>query len=181
MFEQLTLRHIPPLFLSTAITIGSFTPFFRNSEYALRLFGFPNDIAANKAAWPLIKVMSARVSTIGTISVSQLLHIISSQPDRHRVVAPVPGRPSGGHGHPFRINGLDGVDRWVGLCKRWDARVCNVPRYDYGCGCAVGYAWYDIGEVLLGCGHIKISHQELHGLQNNAPSLIVRRELNVRS
>jgi hypothetical protein len=49
------------------MTIGSFTPFFRNSEYALRLFGFPSDIAANKAAWPLIQVMSARVSTIGSL------------------------------------------------------------------------------------------------------------------
>jgi hypothetical protein len=71
MFSHFHPRHLPPLFLSTAITIGSFTTFFRTPDYALSLFGFPNDIAANKAAWPLIKVMSARVSTIGTSPVSQ--------------------------------------------------------------------------------------------------------------
>jgi hypothetical protein len=60
MFEHFTLRHLPPLLLSTAITMGSFTPFTRDPEYAIRLFGFPNDIAASRAAWPLIKVGSAR-------------------------------------------------------------------------------------------------------------------------
>ncbi|KAF1833630.1 hypothetical protein BDW02DRAFT_374516 [Decorospora gaudefroyi] len=66
MFQHFTPRHIPPLLLSTAITIGSFTPFTRDPEYALRLFGFADPIAGNRAAWPLVKVMSARVSTIGT-------------------------------------------------------------------------------------------------------------------
>ncbi|KAF2873251.1 hypothetical protein BDV95DRAFT_605806 [Massariosphaeria phaeospora] len=40
-------------------------PFTYGPKAALLKFGFPEHIAVSKAAWPIIKVGSARVSTIG--------------------------------------------------------------------------------------------------------------------
>lgn len=65
MFEQVALRHIPPLLLATIITIGGAMPFTHGPEAALLEFGFPKHIAASKAAWPVHKVGSARVTVMG--------------------------------------------------------------------------------------------------------------------
>jgi hypothetical protein len=65
MFSHFTLRHLPPLLLATTITIGGAMPYTHGSRAALLKFGFPQDIASSKAAWPVIKVGSARVTTIG--------------------------------------------------------------------------------------------------------------------
>lgn len=59
------LRHLPPLLLATAISIGGTMPFTHGPEAALFKFGFPQHIAVSKAAWPVIKVGSSRVTTIG--------------------------------------------------------------------------------------------------------------------
>ena len=40
-------------------------PFTYGPEAALLKFGFPQQIAVSKPAWPIIKVGSARVTTIG--------------------------------------------------------------------------------------------------------------------
>ncbi|KAF2819135.1 hypothetical protein CC86DRAFT_375308 [Ophiobolus disseminans] len=65
MFEQFTLRHIFPLLLATQVTFGGMMPFTHGPEAALLKFGFPPSIAASKGAWPVIKIGSARVTTIG--------------------------------------------------------------------------------------------------------------------
>jgi hypothetical protein len=65
MFDHFMLRHIPPLLLATTITIGGTVPFIQGPEAALLMFGFPRRIAISKAAWPVIKVGSARVSAMG--------------------------------------------------------------------------------------------------------------------
>jgi hypothetical protein len=65
MFEHFAYRHIPPLLLATTITIGGTMPYTHGPEAALLKFGFPPAIARSKAAWPIITVGSARVSTIG--------------------------------------------------------------------------------------------------------------------
>jgi hypothetical protein len=65
MFDHFVLRHIPPLLLATTITIGGTMPFIQGPEAALLMFGFPQHIAVSKAAWPVIKVGSARVSAMG--------------------------------------------------------------------------------------------------------------------
>ncbi|KAH7110904.1 hypothetical protein B0J11DRAFT_544181 [Dendryphion nanum] len=65
MFEQFALRHLPPLLLATTITLGGTMPFTYGPEAALLKFGFPKSVAISKCAWPVIKVGSARVTTIG--------------------------------------------------------------------------------------------------------------------
>ncbi|KAF2204383.1 hypothetical protein GQ43DRAFT_437962 [Delitschia confertaspora ATCC 74209] len=65
MFEQFALRHLPPLILATSISIGGTVPYIYGPQAALVMFGFPEHIAASKAAWPIIKVGSARVTTMG--------------------------------------------------------------------------------------------------------------------
>lgn len=65
MFDQVALRHLPLLLLATIITIGGMMPFTYGPEAALLKFGFPQHIAIFKPTWPIIKVGSARVSTIG--------------------------------------------------------------------------------------------------------------------
>ncbi|KAI9707922.1 MAG: hypothetical protein M1820_004341 [Bogoriella megaspora] len=65
MFDDFALRHIPPLLLATAITIGGLMPFYSTPEKALLKFGFPKRVATSQGAWPVITVGSARVSTIG--------------------------------------------------------------------------------------------------------------------
>lgn len=65
MFDKFTLRHLPPLLLATQITIGGLMPFTHGPEASLLKFGFPQNIAASKAAWPVIKVGSARVTAMG--------------------------------------------------------------------------------------------------------------------
>ncbi|PSN67347.1 hypothetical protein BS50DRAFT_574055 [Corynespora cassiicola Philippines] len=65
MFEHFSWRHLPPLLLATTITIGGTMPWTHGPTAALLKFGFPQHIADSKAAWPIIKVGSARVSTIG--------------------------------------------------------------------------------------------------------------------
>jgi hypothetical protein len=65
MFEDFTYRHIPPLLLAAQITIGGLMPWTHGPRAALLKFGFPPSIASSKAAWPIIKVGSARVSAFG--------------------------------------------------------------------------------------------------------------------
>lgn len=65
MFEQFTWRHLPPLLLATQVTFGGMMPFTHGPEAALLKFGFPKPIAVSKAAWPVIKIGSARVTAIG--------------------------------------------------------------------------------------------------------------------
>jgi hypothetical protein len=65
MFEHFVYRHLPPILLATSISIGGMMPYTRGPEPSLLLFGFPQHIASNKGAWPIIKVGSARVTTIG--------------------------------------------------------------------------------------------------------------------
>jgi hypothetical protein len=65
MFENFTWRHVPPLLLATQVTIGGMYPFIWGPEAALLKFGFPKHIAVSKPAWPVIKIGSARVTTIG--------------------------------------------------------------------------------------------------------------------
>ncbi|KAF2877156.1 hypothetical protein BDV95DRAFT_589776 [Massariosphaeria phaeospora] len=65
MFEHFAYRHLPPLLLAAVITVGGARPYTHGCEHALLEFGFPKAIAVNKAAWPVIKTGSARVTTIG--------------------------------------------------------------------------------------------------------------------
>jgi hypothetical protein len=65
MFENFSYRHIPPLLLATQVTLGGLMPFTHGPEAALLKFGFPKQIAVSKAAWPVIKIGSARVTAIG--------------------------------------------------------------------------------------------------------------------
>ncbi|KAI9644960.1 hypothetical protein NHQ30_006995 [Ciborinia camelliae] len=59
-----TLRHIPPLFVATALTFGGLIPFF-NAEYAILEFGLPKRIAVSKPAQSIMILSSARISAIG--------------------------------------------------------------------------------------------------------------------
>jgi hypothetical protein len=65
MFDDFTPRHIPPLLLATQVTLGGMMPFTHGPEASLLKFGFPKEIAFAKAAWPVIKIGSARVTAIG--------------------------------------------------------------------------------------------------------------------
>jgi hypothetical protein len=65
MFEHFVWRHMPPLILATLITVGGMRPYSHGPVHALLEFGFPQHIADSKAAWPIIKVGSARVTSIG--------------------------------------------------------------------------------------------------------------------
>lgn len=65
MFDDFNLRHILPLLLATQITFGGMMPFTHGPEASLLKFGFPREIAVSKAAWPVIKIGSARVTAIG--------------------------------------------------------------------------------------------------------------------
>jgi len=65
MFEDFTPRHILPLLLAAQITVGGMMPFTHGPEASLLKFGFPKEIATARAAWPVIEVGSARVTTIG--------------------------------------------------------------------------------------------------------------------
>jgi hypothetical protein len=64
MFEDFTWRHLPPL-LATQITFGGMYPFIFGPKAALLKFGFPSPIANSPAAWPVIKIGSARVTSMG--------------------------------------------------------------------------------------------------------------------
>lgn len=65
MFEHFALRHIPPLLLASIWTLGGAMSFTHGPEAALLAYGFSQNIASSKAAWPLIKVEGSRVTTIG--------------------------------------------------------------------------------------------------------------------
>ena len=65
MFEDFTYRHIPSLFLGIHIAIGGLMPWTHGPRAALLKFGFPPSIASSPAAWPLIKVGSARITAFG--------------------------------------------------------------------------------------------------------------------
>lgn len=65
MFEHFAARHLPPLLLATILSIGGTMSFTHGSEAALLKFGFPQQIAGSKAAWPVIKIEGSRVTTIG--------------------------------------------------------------------------------------------------------------------
>ncbi|ERF77032.1 hypothetical protein EPUS_07938 [Endocarpon pusillum Z07020] len=64
MFTNFTLRHVPPLFVATALTFGGLMPFF-NAEYAILEFGLPERIASSKAAQSIMIISSARITAIG--------------------------------------------------------------------------------------------------------------------
>ena len=65
MFENFAIRHLPPLFLGTILTVGGGMSFTSGPEAALTKFGFREHIASNKAAWPVIKIEGSRITTIG--------------------------------------------------------------------------------------------------------------------
>ena len=65
MLEHFAYRRVPPILLATSISIGGMMPYTRGREPSLLLLGSPQHIASNKGAWPVIKVGSARVTTIG--------------------------------------------------------------------------------------------------------------------
>ncbi|KAH4820065.1 hypothetical protein HBH61_030100 [Parastagonospora nodorum] len=65
MFSHFTPRHIAPLLLATQLCIGGLYPFLYTPSAALLKFGFTPQIAASKAAWPVIKTGSARVTAMG--------------------------------------------------------------------------------------------------------------------
>jgi hypothetical protein len=65
MFDNFSLCHIPPLLLATIWTIGGTISFTHGPEAALLTYGFSQEIASSKAAWPVIKVEGSRVTTIG--------------------------------------------------------------------------------------------------------------------
>ncbi|EAT89497.1 hypothetical protein SNOG_02766 [Parastagonospora nodorum SN15] len=65
MFSNFTPRHIAPLLLATQLCIGGLYPFLYTPSAALLKFGFTPQIAASKAAWPVIKTGSARVTAMG--------------------------------------------------------------------------------------------------------------------
>ncbi|KAJ6264092.1 hypothetical protein Dda_0234 [Drechslerella dactyloides] len=58
------VRHIPALFLGTALTFGGALPLF-NAAYALSEFGFPSRIANSPQAQAVFIVSGARTSAIG--------------------------------------------------------------------------------------------------------------------
>ncbi|KAF2875686.1 hypothetical protein BDV95DRAFT_513976, partial [Massariosphaeria phaeospora] len=58
-------RHIPPLLLATIWTLGGTMSLLSSPESALLTFGFAPHIASAEAAWPLIQVEGARITTIG--------------------------------------------------------------------------------------------------------------------
>ncbi|KAF7897748.1 uncharacterized protein EAF01_008714 [Botrytis porri] len=64
MFSHFLPRHIPPLLLATAITIGGTMPLW-NAENAIRTFGFNEKIAVSKSAHPVMISGSARVTAVG--------------------------------------------------------------------------------------------------------------------
>ena len=63
MFKNLSIRHVPTLFVAAATTFGGFMPFF-NAEYAIEKFGLPKRIARVKEAQAIMVLSSARVTTI---------------------------------------------------------------------------------------------------------------------
>jgi len=64
MFETLSVRHVPTLFVAVATTFGGFMPFF-NAEYAIEEFGLPKRIARVKEAQAIMVLSSARITAIG--------------------------------------------------------------------------------------------------------------------
>jgi hypothetical protein len=49
MFNNFAFRHVPPLFVATALTFGGLMPFF-DAEAAILEFGLPKQIAISKPA-----------------------------------------------------------------------------------------------------------------------------------
>jgi hypothetical protein len=64
MFTLFTLRHVPPLFVATALTFGGLVPFF-NAKYAILEFGLSERIAISKPAQSIMIISSARITAIG--------------------------------------------------------------------------------------------------------------------
>lgn len=65
MFSDFQYRHIPVLYLGTALGFGGMMPFFGYSRQALIGYGFPPRIADRPEAWPVIRAGWARMSCIG--------------------------------------------------------------------------------------------------------------------
>ncbi|KAF8151991.1 hypothetical protein K438DRAFT_381819 [Mycena galopus ATCC 62051] len=61
---MIPLRHIPPLFVATALTFGGLLPFF-NSAYAIREFGLPDHVAISSPAQSVMILSSGRGTAIG--------------------------------------------------------------------------------------------------------------------
>lgn len=64
MSSGFSLRHILPLLVSTALTLGGLMTFF-NAEDAILEFGLPKRIAVSKPAQSVMIVSSARITAIG--------------------------------------------------------------------------------------------------------------------
>ncbi|KAF7951476.1 hypothetical protein EAE96_006785 [Botrytis aclada] len=65
MFEQFVLRHIPPLFIATTVTVGGATPFIFGGENAIKTFGLPQRLSVSKPAQAIMILSSARASVYG--------------------------------------------------------------------------------------------------------------------
>jgi hypothetical protein len=59
-------RHIPPLFIASAFTVGGLLPFFR-PERAIREYGLPGHIATSRAAHTAFSVYGSRVTIMGAL------------------------------------------------------------------------------------------------------------------
>ncbi|TGO38695.1 hypothetical protein BHYA_0069g00140 [Botrytis hyacinthi] len=65
MFEHFVLRHIPPLFIATTMTVGGTTPFFFGGEKAIKAFSLPQRLSVSKPAQAIMILSSARASVYG--------------------------------------------------------------------------------------------------------------------
>jgi len=61
---MIPLRHIPPLFVSAALTFGGLFPFF-DGPGAIREFGLPESVATSRAATSVMILSSGRGTAIG--------------------------------------------------------------------------------------------------------------------
>ncbi|KAJ6519174.1 hypothetical protein C8R45DRAFT_950423 [Mycena sanguinolenta] len=61
---MIPLRHIPPLFVATALTFGNVWPFF-DGHGAIREFGLPEHVAVSSPAQSIMKLNSGRGTALG--------------------------------------------------------------------------------------------------------------------
>ncbi|KAJ5327715.1 hypothetical protein N7452_008105 [Penicillium brevicompactum] len=64
MLGHFAITHIPPLFVTAALTFGGLIPLF-DAEFAIREFGLPNQAAISKPAQSLMMTSAGRGTAIG--------------------------------------------------------------------------------------------------------------------
>lgn len=59
-------RHIPPLFIASAFTLGGLLPFWK-PDRAIREYGLPGHIATSRAAHTTFAIYGSRVTIMGAL------------------------------------------------------------------------------------------------------------------